>query len=79
MKELFDMIVMGAKALILASIAVIFVRCAVGDLDPDVHVEGLSDGDEIQVEVIEGKDRETIIIRKNGTQIVRVPALPLEE
>lgn len=67
--EKLDFVIKFSKALILLSIAVFFVRCSFGSFLPDVNIQGMKDGDEITVEVIEGGNSDTVIIRKNGEDL----------
>lgn len=77
--EFFDLVVKASKALIVLSIALFFVRCSFGSFIPDVNINGLEDGDEIRIEVIEGEDGETVTIRKNGEDLIVVEGRPGEE
>ena len=77
--SIFKKIIGFSKAIIMLSVAIFFVRCSVGDLGPDVHFNGMEDGDEFRIEVIEGNDREVIIIRKNGGDLEVINEIPPEK
>jgi hypothetical protein len=70
MKEFFDNVIRGAKALILLSIAIFFVRCSFGSLVPDINIQGLEHGDEIKIDITENEERSVITIRKNGKELL---------
>ena len=74
--ETMDKIIKGCKVVIMASIALMFVSCAVGTAgcSPDVNINGLDDGDVIHIFVEEsdsGKAKH-VKITKNGKDIIKV-------
>jgi hypothetical protein len=70
--ETLNFIIKLAKAAIIVSIAIFFVRCSLGSFVPDVNIDGIQDGDSFRVEVIENGNSETVIIKKNDEEILVV-------
>lgn len=68
--EFAENVIKGAKALIVVSIAVFFVRCSFGSLVPDVNIEGLDELEGLKVEVIEHEHGATVTIERDGEEVI---------
>ena len=60
--NMLDNVIKFSKAMILLSIALFMMRCTFGSFMPDVHVTGLENLEQIEIEVDESEDGDNIKI-----------------